>query len=78
MSKIAFYEKPYVVIGNIKQTGSKRYLRAYVKIRLLKRGKLGTYEKLNFQYQYVIEENKMCITWFYPSESGGIVAMKLQ
>ena len=62
LSKIAFYERPYVVIGNIKQIGSKRYLRTYVKIRLLKRGKLETYEKLNFHYQYVIKENRICIT----------------
>lgn len=44
MSKTLIYESPYIVIGNIKQTGLDREPKNInVKIELLERGKLVTW-----------------------------------
>ena len=42
MSKILYYESPYIVTGDIQHTGSKGNLRVYAKIGILERGKVGT------------------------------------
>ncbi len=42
VSKIVYYENPYIVIGDIQHTGSKGNLRVYVKIGISEHGKVGT------------------------------------
>ena len=47
MSKIVFYENPYIVTGDIQHTGSKGSLRVYVKIGISEHGKAGTWSGLH-------------------------------
>lgn len=42
VSKIVYYESPYIVTGDIQHTGSKGNLRVYVKIGISEHGKVGT------------------------------------
>ena len=42
VSKILYYESPYIVKGDIQHTGLKGSLRAYAKIGILEHGKVGT------------------------------------
>lgn len=42
MSKIVYYESPYIVTGDIRHTGSKGSLRVYAKIGISEHGKVGT------------------------------------
>lgn len=47
MSKIVYYENPYIVTGDIKHTGSKGSLRIYVQIGISEHGKVGTWSELH-------------------------------
>lgn len=47
MSKIVFYENPYIVTVDIQHTGSKGSLRVYVKIGISEHGKAGTWSGLH-------------------------------
>ncbi len=42
MSKIVYYESPYIVTGDIRHAGSKGNLRVYVQIGISEHGKVGT------------------------------------
>lgn len=45
-------EKPYVVKGNIKHTGTKGVLRVYEKIEISERGKIGMWSRLQTKKHY--------------------------
>ena len=42
VSKIVYYESPYIVTGDIQHTGSKGNLRVYAEIGISEHGKVGT------------------------------------